>query len=108
MSYRLEKVVESMYFERADRVVAVGGRKNHDRPVFSAQGIEHAKAIEAGHLDVQENDVGIEFLNLIDGGRSVHSFPDHFDALSKCREQARQTPACFGLIVHDQSAPCHA
>src|SRR6266850_1909046 len=67
LSDRFQKVVESMHLECTDGVVTVGSCENDDGPFVLWKGIQNCKAIQPGHLDVEEYDVRLQLLNGCNG-----------------------------------------
>ena len=70
---RFEQVVDRIHFKRLHSILIEGGRKHDLRQEnFSIQKLfDYAKAVEAGHLHIKENQVGIVFANEIDGFDAV-------------------------------------
>ena len=54
---RLEQVVHRMQFEGADGVAVVRGHEDHRGTPSRRQGGEHRESIEAGHLDIEEEQI---------------------------------------------------
>ncbi len=47
-----------MHLEGAQRVLVEGGDEDHQRHRLDADLGDHSEAVEPGHLDVEEDDVG--------------------------------------------------
>ena len=67
---RLQQIVERLQAERFDRVLIVGGghHKVGQRHALRAQLFDDAHAVEARHLHIQENQVGLQV------GDQLHGF----------------------------------
>jgi len=61
------------------------------------------EAVHAGHLDIEENSVGAEGLNLLDGLKTVGCLPGNGDAF-KGGEKAHQAFAGAAFVVDDQDS----
>ena len=57
---RLEHVVERVHLERAHRMLVERGHEHHAARHVLAQRFEHAEAVPARHLHVEEQEVGPE------------------------------------------------
>src|SRR5207248_6832058 len=57
---RLEEVIERLDVERADRVFVVRGDEDDHRHRLDPDLLDDVEAAEAGHLDVEEDEVGLE------------------------------------------------
>ena len=55
---RLEQVVDRVHVERAQRVAVVGGDEDDERHLVGADRVDHVEAVGAGHLHVEEHQVG--------------------------------------------------
>ena len=92
-----------MDFERADRVLVVRGHENDGRGAGGLQRAHDPEAVQFGHLDVEEDEVGRQPL---DGGHrlgAVRRLADHFD-VGLCREEAEDPLPRYRLIVNDERA----
>lgn len=74
-----QKVVEGVNFESAEGVVIVRSNENHRRHVVGADGVDHGESVARRHLDVEENKIGLEFLDGGDRGVATGGFADDLD-----------------------------
>src|SRR5690606_8628532 len=75
------KVVDGMGLERALHVLGMRGGEDHLRYPIVTEHLEDAYAIELGHLNVEEDEIGG---HLFDGSNRldpVLALADHFDVL---------------------------
>jgi hypothetical protein len=63
--------------------------------------LEDGEAIEAGHLDVEEDDVGLVGADEVDGFDAVGALGEDFDAAGGL-EQVEQLLAGEGFVVDDE------
>ena len=59
----LQKVVQCVDFKRVNGVFIVGGGENDRGHLLGRQGLQHLKAVEARHLDIEEHQVRTMLLN---------------------------------------------
>ena len=98
---RLQHVVHGVHVEGLHGVMIESGGEDHVRDFDFAldQLLQHPEAVEAGHLHVEENQVGGVLLDQRDGFDAVLPLPDDAD-LGKTLEQKSQLVAS-GLFVID-------
>ena len=102
----LEQIIEGMDFEGTNGVAIVGGYEDEAwRRVFcrDRNGSYHVEAVGAGHLDVEENEVGFVLADGGDGGFGVAGFADDFDVGLGAKETKELSPG-GGFVVDDQNA----
>lgn len=63
--------------------------------------LEDAEAVEAGHLDIEENEVGIVFLDEIDGVETVFALGEEMDFREAFEEEGELLAS--GLFVVDDN-----
>ena len=97
---RFQQIIERVHFEGADRVVFISGGEDDQRAQLR-QCFKHFKAIEFGHLDVEEQDIRACLRQHGDRLRAVGAFTDDFTFLLQ-REQPADASPRQPLIVHDQ------
>src|SRR5215475_2807965 len=68
--------------------------------------LENAEAVEAGHLHVEENQVGRMFLDEIDGFQAIFSLADEID-LGKTLQEKGEFVTCGLLVVNDDRVDGH-
>ena len=88
---RFEKVVNRVYFEGFDGILIEGRREDdfRKRDLLIEQFLNHTKAIQAGHLDIEENQIGIVLADKVYGFDAVLALRDDVnvsDALEQIRE----------------------
>ena len=77
--HRFQKVIERMHFERAHGVAIIGRDKNRQwKFACLLQCFDDAEAIDFGHLDIKENEIGFFVLDKCDGRLAVAAFGDDF------------------------------
>ncbi len=67
----LEDVINGVYVEGLDGVVVEGGGEDdlRDAQVAFEELFDYAEAVQAGHLDVEEDEVGLVFFDQADASR---------------------------------------
>src|SRR5688500_1169973 len=51
---RLEQIIDGIHFEGADRELVVRGYEYHDRQALERKRFQHLKAVQLGHLNIEE------------------------------------------------------
>src|ERR1044071_7186178 len=97
----LEQVVERVHLERLERVGVVGGDEDDGRDSFQLYLREHVEAVHAGHLYVEEEEVGRPSADLRDGLRAAAALVDEFD-VGVFGGEVPDRAAGHGLVVHDE------
>ena len=97
---RLHQIVDRVGLERAQRVVAIGGDEDEQRRLDLHQPLDHRKAVEARHLDVEEDEVGLVGLDRADRLAPVRAGVDDLDVL--VRLEAQLQPLDGQRLVIDQ------
>src|SRR6185503_9216808 len=92
--------------ERAQCVLLVGRQEDHGRHLVRADLGDHAEAVQARHLDVEEHEIGLELSDCADGARPVAAAADDLD-VALLRERQRDSLARERLVVDDQRAELH-
>ena len=89
---RLQDVVHGIYFESLNGVMIVGGGENdlRYRQLALDQFFDHAEAVEARHLHIEEHQIRLVLLDQRNGFEAVLALGDHVD-LGKTLQQV--TPA---------------
>src|SRR4051812_37675086 len=98
---RLQQVVERVHVEGAQRVAVVGGDEDHERHLVDAHRLDDVEAVGAGHLHVEENEVGLQRENRFGAGGAVAGLADQFETGFFLEERAEPL-AGEGLVVDDQ------
>jgi hypothetical protein len=63
----------------------------------------HLQAIESGHADIQQHDVGVQLIGHLQGLLAVTGLADHAEARD-FRQQLAQAAARRRLVIDDQYA----
>ena len=99
---RLDEVVGGRHLERLERVLAVGGDEDHGRgSLGDGQRFREVQPAEAGHLDVEEDDVVLDGGDQLERFRRAARLADDLDA-ARLFEQEAQLGARGGFVVDDQ------
>src|SRR3546814_7396187 len=56
---RLHQIIDRLCLERADRVVRISGDEDEQRRFDLHHPLNHRKAVETRHLDVEEDEIGL-------------------------------------------------
>jgi hypothetical protein len=102
---RLQQVIDRIRFECLDRILVVGGHEDDVRMRRAAaiQVLEKLEAVEPGHPDVQEHDIGRQLRHRVDCARSIRRFADHLDIGLASQHQ----PDAFAreiLVINNQGS----
>jgi len=102
----LKQVVDGVHVKGADGVLVVGGGEDDQGQALEATVVDkvfqNGEAIEAGHLDIEEDHVGLVLFDELDGFDAVGSLGENFDTADGL-EQILQLFASQLLIVDDES-----
>src|SRR5690606_28150525 len=90
--------------ERLERELVVGSDEDDLRQCIALQLLEHAEAIEPGHLNVEEDDVGPHLADCGNGLLTVLAFADDLEILFIGEVDAHAV-ACERFVVDDEYAP---
>ena len=97
----LQQIIDRVHFERFDGVLIV---RRHEDDVRRRLRVDHAprdfESRQAGHLDVEKHDVGLQPGDRRDGFDAVAGLTDDLDA-ADLAEQEAQLVARQLLIVHE-------
>ena len=101
----LEEVVDGVYFEGADGVLVEGRGEDdlrHAELLFEGEDFfEDGEAVEAGHADVEEDDVGVVGADEVDGFDAVGALGEDGDVAGGV-EEVLEFLAGEGFVVNDQ------
>ena len=98
---RLQQVVHGVGVEGAHGVLVVGGDENHHWA--GVDQLQHFEAVQFGHLDVQEEQIGASLGDGFDGFEAVGTFRYHLDIVVHFQHFPQETAGEF-LVVHDDGA----
>jgi hypothetical protein len=104
---RLEEVVDRPGLEGGERVLVIRGHEDDRRHHTHSDGVEHLEPVHFGHLDVQEEDIGLEREDRVDRGGPVLALPHQID-IGLGRDQVAQPFAGWRLVVDDERGEPHA
>ena len=101
----LEQVVHGMGVEGAHGVLVVGGGEDHGGRTRARRihQLQHLEAVEFGHLDIEEEQVGGKIGHGFDGFEAVGAFGGDFDFRMRGEQFAEEAAGQF-LVVHDYGA----
>jgi len=105
----LEKIVDGIDLKGADGVLVERGREDDLREgqLPAQEFFEDGEAIEAGHLDIEKDDVGLVLTDELDGFDAVGSVGENVDAASSFEEEL-ELLAGERFIVDDECGEGHA
>ena len=105
----LEQVVNSVYFERLDRVLVKGGGENDlgKGDFLVEQFLDHAKAIEAGHLHVEKDQVGVVLADQVDAFEPVFALGHDVHVADIFQQEGKFVTGKL-FIVHDDCGQRHS
>jgi hypothetical protein len=78
-AHGLEEIVDGVHFERADRILVIGGHEYDCRKTLVAQGTHDLEAIELGELNVEEDEIGLTLGNEVQRAGPIFSGPDELE-----------------------------
>jgi hypothetical protein len=104
----LQDIVDSVDVEGLDGIVVEGGGEDDvgDFEFALDEFLEHAEAIEAGHLDVEEDEVGGVFFDEGDGFEAVFALADEGDFGEGLEEEGEFLAGGF-FVVDDDGVDGH-
>lgn len=98
---RLDQIVEGVGLERLDGEFVVRSHEDHERHSVDHVRADHAEAVQVRHLHVQEDEVGTQELERVQGFAARATFPDH-DDIGVLAEHLPDAAPGQRLIVDDQ------
>jgi hypothetical protein len=72
----LKEIIQSVHLESPQCMLLVSGKKDYRRQVLFRQGSKNLKAVHAGHLHIEKDDVRSKLKDLLDCRRAVVAFSD--------------------------------
>ena len=101
--HRLHQIIDGLRLERADCVIGIGRDKNEQRRFDLHQPLHNRKPVEAGHLDVEEHQIGLVGLDRADCFAPVRAGIDDFDIVMRLQPQLHALNGEFFVIDEDRS-----
>jgi hypothetical protein len=97
----LEQIVGRDHLERFEGILVVGRYENDRRHLVDADPLDHAEAIAAGHLDIEEDHVRLQVPN---GGHGLTGVPTLADDLhvGELGQHAAQEAPRDRLVIHHE------
>ena len=79
--HRLQQIVHRLQAEGLHGVLVVGGHEDEvgQLDVLFAQPADHAHAVQAGHIYIQENQLRLQFLDQVDRFQTVGTPCNYFN-----------------------------
>ncbi len=99
---RLEQIVERVNVEGAQRVRVVGGDEDHERHARRADGLDDVEPAVARHLHVEEDEIGLQFLDRGNRRHAIGALRDDVHA-GFAGEQRSQPLARERLVIRDEN-----
>src|SRR5258708_3743101 len=98
----LQQIVHGVYLERLDGVLVKCRSKDNlwQGDFLVQQFLDHTEAVEAGHLHVEENQIGAVLFDEVDGFKTVLALRDNID-VARAFTQVSEFVAGELVIVHD-------
>ena len=85
----------------------IGGDEDEQRRLDLHHPLDDTEPVEAGHLDVEQHEIGFERLDLADRLAPVGAGVDHFDIVERLQAQLKALDGEL-LVVDDEGADGHA
>jgi len=95
----LQEIVEGVDFEGAEGVVIVSGDENDGRHVVGADGFDNGETVARRHLDVEENEIGLQLFDGGHGGVATGGFTDDLD-VGLLTEKAQDFATSGRLVIY--------
>jgi hypothetical protein len=100
---RFEQVIQSADLECPNGVLIVGRHEDDGRHLLGSDRIDDAEAVHSGHLDVQEDEIGMGLLDCFDGFETAGALTDNL-GVGMAGEQIAHPLARRRLVIDDQNA----
>ncbi len=104
---RLHQVIDRIGLESADRVFFESGDEDEQRRLDLHHSLDHAEPVETGHLDVEEDEVGLFGLDRTDRLAPVGASADHLDIFEFFEPELEALDGEL-FVVDDQGTNGHA
>jgi hypothetical protein len=106
MRDRLQKIVERVHLERAQRVPVVGGNEHDRREVCRGDARDDIEPVEPWHLHVEEHEVRAQRENRVHRRLAIAGLADDLDVLFPPEADAQ--PFARKRLVVDEHGTDHA
>ena len=98
---RLHEVIDGIYVERLDGMIAIRGHKHNRRRILKLmQCLGKLQTRSAGHRDIEKYDIDAAFHQHLNGGADARRLSDRAD-LARLLEQEAKFRTGRGLIIHN-------
>jgi hypothetical protein len=108
LSDRLQQVVHCRNLERTDRVFVVCRDENHGRHPVCPNSVNDGEAVNARHLDVEQDEVRLRVANGGDRFAAIPSLRDRLDAGVPAEEQLQPVTRQRLVVHHENLQPHHS
>lgn len=98
-----QEVIERASLKRVDRVLVERRDENHDRQRTRHKTLHDTEAIDAWHLDIEQEQVGTELLYRAKRRRTVSAFAYDLDARMLAQQTAKPLPGEW-FVINDKRA----
>ena len=103
---RLEKIIECVFFECAQRKLIIGRQKNYERTLTFRQAFQHFKAAQTGHLHVKKDQIRGVASNRVQAREAILAIFENGE-IGKRFETRADAASCQRLVSHDQHLVIH-
>ena len=100
---RLQKVIDRADAEGINGELVMGRGEDDGRAMFRGQFVYHLKAVRAGHLHVEENDIGLFAFDRGDRVCAIAALADHLGGRLRAK-QGSQAFARERFVIDDEDA----
>src|SRR5208282_650571 len=101
---RLQEVVHGVDFKGADGIGVVRG--NEDDGAAGTNQLEDLEAIKLGHLNIEEDQVGLRFRDDFDGLETVGTLSDKLDVRVRSKQFADDLTRQFFVVDDHRADSC--
>ena len=102
LSDGLQEIIHGARFEGLDRMLVVGGHDHDDRELAALQFPDHIEAAHPRHLEVEEDNIGLETGDLAECFLAVLGFAYDLHIADLLKFLPKYLPG-DRLVVHDQA-----
>ncbi len=76
---RLKQIIDGVFLERFNCVLIVSGSENYSR--LTLDKFEHFKSVNFRHLNIEKNDIRIQFVHRFDAFETVFAFGGNLNVI---------------------------